>query len=106
VYSSEIRAKYTPDWTIKYGTQKYWESIEEEIKQSRKSLTDYLRIIKDNESVVSEAEKPLYNLYTSIKLSYNIRHPKYPKNIEPINENSEILVGKPHLESYYFVRCD
>jgi len=104
VYSSEIRAEYHPQ--IKYDTPEYWESIEKEIKKSRKSLTEYLRIIKDNESVVSEAKEPVYHLYSSIKLPYNIRHPTYPQNKEPINKNSEILVGKPYLESHYFVRCD
>jgi hypothetical protein len=104
VYSSEIREEYRPK--LLYGTPEYFESIEREVQKSRKSLSEYLKIIKENESVVSEATIPVYHLYSSTKLPFDIKHPNYPKNIRPINRNSEILVGKPHLESHYFVKCE
>ncbi len=113
VYSSEIRAKYLPQ--IIYGTPEYWESKEREVKKSRKSLTEYLRIIKDNEDYIkrNRVKNIFYDLYSSevyqpdknnISNLSNYKE-KFLDNV-PINRNSEILVGNPHLESHYFVRCD
>lgn len=76
--------------------KKYYNS---EILRSKKTLNDYLKIIKHNETINSN----VYNLYSSKKVHQSIA--LYPYNREPINRNSEILVSLPHLTPEYFVLC-
>jgi hypothetical protein len=89
VFSSEIRAQ-RPN------------SISE-LYKSKKTLADYLRIIKYNESIKIDFEKEAYNLYSSRKTSSS-RH-EYPLDTVPIERNSEILVSIPHLSPNFFVIC-
>jgi hypothetical protein len=107
VFSSEIRAKFIPSYEIKYNSIRWHEAIENQLNLSRKLLTEYLKIIEDNKSVVSFNSNgyPVYNLFSSRKIAYQGRI-DYPLDTTPINTNSEILVELPHLESHYFVKCD
>jgi hypothetical protein len=89
VFSSEIRVQ-RPD------------NISE-LYKSKKTLTDYLRIIKYNESVKIDFEKEAYNLHSSIKKSSLSK--QYPLDTSPIERNSEILVSIPHLTPNFFVIC-
>jgi hypothetical protein len=89
VFSSEIRVQ-RPD------------SISE-LYKSKKTLTRYLQIIKDNESIKLDFEKEAYNLYSSRKIK--TRKPEYPFDTYPIERNSEILVSIPHLTPNLFVIC-
>ena len=116
VYSSEIRVYMA---SAAYHSTKY----NNELKKSRKTLTEYLNILSDNESRIKHKEegtRPIYNLYTSrIECfispsilypptrdlfhkndSYNTRN--YPNNEAPVNRTSEILVRLPHLTPDYF----
>lgn len=126
VYSSEIRAVYSPQF--RYGTYEYLSALEREVRKSRKSMVDYLRILVENERVMRDIEpgkKILYNLLTStaeIVDDYDIRakegrtmerQREYRSNsrgyslLNPhnININSEVLVKVPHLTPNYFVKC-
>jgi len=98
VFSSEIRS----------GIR-----VNENIIKSKKTLSEYLKIIKQN-SLIENAKKMtdqkiLYNLFTSeaqlFQMSYRIKKPFDKYNSEPINRNSEILVSIPHLTPEYFVLC-
>ena len=143
VFSSEIRAKIpTPFFCILDGrlltsnelssthmkfimkrTDDRFEELNNryynnEINKSKKTLSNYLTIIKYNENILN----PVYNLYTSrakpfesyIEYPYSIEDSndlalessiEYPYNIYPIERNSEILVSIPHLTREYFVLC-
>lgn len=128
VFSSEIRAKYpTPYFHISDGHlitreklssthQKFLMSgtderyaelnniyINTEINKSKKTLSEYLVIIKENELI---PEYRSYNLYTSKKVGINRVRFEYPYDNEPIEQNSEILVSIPHLTPEYFVLCN
>ena len=70
-----------------------------EINKSKKLLSEYLQIIKNNETNVYNT----YNLYTSRKVQINSS--EYPYNKYPIERNSEILVSIPHLTPDFFVLC-
>jgi hypothetical protein len=89
VFSSEIRVHRNDNWS--------------ELNKSKKTLTEYLRIIKHNESIKISFEQTVYNLYTSEKESSSSR--QYPLDVLPIERNSEILVGIPHLDPCFFVTC-
>jgi hypothetical protein len=100
VFSSEIRVEIR----VEIKRQQYLES---EIEKSRKTLTDYLNIIKANKS---DIRRGIYNLYTSKKVirpvgAHSARRPDYPYNDLPIERNSEILVSIGHLTPEYFVHC-
>jgi hypothetical protein len=102
VFSSEIRAKY-------YGSQS--QSV---IENSKKTLTQYLKIIDANvaiETNVPSYKKVWYNLFSSKAVLF-------PETADPneiterivyddndINVSSEILVRIPHLTPDYFVFC-
>lgn len=107
VYSSEIRATYSPKF--RYGSQEYLSAMENQVKNSKKSMTEYLRILDENETATTDIEpgkKPLYNLFSSkvglFPIAYNLG---YPWNSDNINEHSEVLVRIPHLTPNYFVKC-
>ena len=108
VYSSEIRVYMPPS---KYHSIQY----NNYLKQSRKTLTEYLDIIAENkEQLQNQDETAVYNLYTShIQAIHKTRSPfiehfdnrrNYPLNTLPINRTSEILVRMPHLTPDYFVK--
>lgn len=109
VYSSEIREAFRPQFRYRYGSQEYLSAIETQVKNSKKSMTEYLRILGENETAITDIEpgkKPLYNLFSSkvelFPIAYNV---KYPWNSYNINRNSEVLVRIPHLTPNYFVKC-
>jgi len=110
VYSSEIRVYMPPS---RYHSIQY----NNHLKQSRKTLTEYLNIIAENKEHLqnkNQDETALYNLYTShIQAIHKTRSPfiehfdnrrNYPLNTLPINRMSEILVRLPHLTPDYFVK--
>lgn len=121
VFSSEIRAKipapyfhitdgHLLDKKVLYNTHSkfimehsdkrysnlYNSYYNNEVNKSKKTLSSYLKIIKNNELTNYTS----YNLYTSKKVNYGS---KYPFDYEPIEKNSEILVSLPHLTKDYFV---
>jgi hypothetical protein len=71
-----------------------------ELEKSKKTLSQYLTIIKEDEMNTST----VYNLYSSRKV-VDIDGLPYPFNRTPIERNSEILVSIPHLTPEYFVFC-
>jgi len=108
-YSSEIRVYMPPN---RYHSTVY----NNHLKQSRKTLTEYLDIITENKEHLQnkkQDETAVYNLYTSrIQSIHKTRspfiehfdnHKNYPLNTLPINRMSEILVRLPHLTPNYFV---
>jgi hypothetical protein len=120
VYSSEIRAKFAPP--IRYGTPQYFSEVEHEVYKSRKTMTEYLGILEENEEIKNVAGmERYYNLYkssvrlfpkTTPELRFGLKTPsffgsgpKYPWNSVPIHVSSEVLVRIPHLTPNYFVKC-
>jgi len=80
------------------------------INNSKKTLSEYLKIINDNNRKIIENVKPdqqiWYNLFSSKAELFRIDfRPSIPFDIEPIERNSEILVSIPHLTPNYFVLC-
>ena len=107
VYSSEIRDDFSPKFM--YGSPEYLSAIENEVTKSKKSMTNYLRILDKNKTAITDIEpgkKPFYNLFSSevglFPIAYNL---SYPWNSYNINKASEVLVGVPHLTPDYFVKC-
>ena len=101
VFSSEIRDIYTrPMW---YG------KVDTIIQNSKKTLSDYLYIIRKNrfiEKNVGTDHKICYNLFSSEAVVF----PKSFRTREMfddylIHRNSEILVFIPHLTPNFFVLC-
>lgn len=78
----------------------YYEYYNSEINKSKKTLSNYLVIIKENEF---RPEIKIYDLYSSKKEL--LKSSIYPYDHEPIERNSEILVSIPHLTPDYFVLC-
>jgi hypothetical protein len=78
----------------------YNEYYNSEINKSKKTLSEYLIIIKENEL---RPKVKIYNLYSSRKDS--LGSSTYPYDHEPIERMSEILVSIPHLTPNYFVLC-
>ena len=74
--------------------------LNKELEKSKKTLSKYLSIIKDNET----KKYTFFDLYTSEKVPMQYNY-EYPIDITPIERNSEILVSIPHLTSDYFVLC-
>jgi hypothetical protein len=116
VFASEIRVKFN-------------NNPQEYLEKSRKTLSDYLTVIKDNleiEKNIQPDKQILYNLITS-KAQWFLKNTvpdtfspdtfsKYRKkkiterdadtfDKYPINRHSEILVSIPHLTPDYFVLC-
>ena len=89
VFSSEIRAQRPDSIT--------------ELNKSKKTLTRYLQIIKENESIKIDFENKAYHLYSSRKIK--ARSPEYPIDTSQIEKNSEILVSISHLTPNFFVIC-
>ena len=101
VFSSEIRAAYSPNYM--YNSQEYINKMSSEVAKSKKKLSTYLNIISKNQET-DGSEQYLYNLYTSVKMGFPKEYDlKYPWNKHEINRNSEILVSIPHLTPDYFI---
>lgn len=97
VYSSEMRAQG-------FGDKKF----ETEYKRSEKTMTEYLKIIKQNSLKENTyiTHNICYNLITcEKKLFEKTFNPSYPFDDVPIERNSEVLVQVPHLTPDYFVEC-
>jgi len=88
-----------------------------DIEQSKKLLSDYLRIIAENAKIYGTLfplsitkKQPAYHLFSSelISIPNNGRlysKISYPLVDIPIERNSEILVSISHLTPEYFVLC-
>lgn len=100
VYSSEMRTQQF------YSTDD--KKFEIEYKKSEKTMTEYLRIIKENtlKKNTFTTHNVYYNLITCEKKLFKKKFkPLYPFNGAPIERNSEVLVQVPHLTPDYFVEC-
>ena len=101
VFSSEIRNIFKH--SVWYGRE------EKIINNSKKTLSKYLEIIKENMEIkkdVQSDQKIWYNLFSSKAVLFPITFsPKEPFDDEPIEKNSEILVSISHLTPDYFVLC-
>jgi hypothetical protein len=101
VFSSEIRdvGKH-PEW---YGI------IDNIIQNSKKTLSDYLKIINNNLSIeenVDDDKNIWYNLFSGEAVLFSSKYsPSVLFDRDPINLRSEILVSIPHLTPDYFVLC-
>ena len=95
-FSSEIRAKNL------YNNQYL-------IENSRKSLNQYLQVIKENsiiENNIPKEHRVIYDLFTSRAEYFSTKWHLSKDSIKddaPINRNSEILVRLQHLTPEYFV---
>jgi hypothetical protein len=92
VFSSEIRTKseyINNNWII---------------NNSKKTLSNYLEIIKRNSKIEKGDKQIFYNLFSSEAVLFpKCCKPNFPFDDCPIERNSEILVKMPHLTSDYFV---
>ena len=103
VYSSEIRAKFSPQFA--FGTSEYLNALEQEVTKSRKPMIEYFRILEQNSLVNDSLKKPFYNLFSSrVQMFPNTINPQYPWDCENINTNSEILVRVNNLTPNFFVK--
>ena len=105
VYSSEIRAKFSPQFA--FGTPEYLNTLEREVTKSRKLMIEYLQILEENSLHISNAntDKPFYNLFSSrVQMFPNTFTPQYPWDSENINTNSEVLVRVNNLTPNFFVK--
>ena len=106
VYSSEIRAKFSPRFA--FGTPEYLNSLEQEVRKSRKPMIEYLQILEENSLHISNTDslkKPFYHLFSSrVQMFPNTFTPQYPWDCENINTNSEVLVRVNNLTPNFFVK--
>jgi hypothetical protein len=111
VNESKVFIRVDPDKTFVFSSEirvNFYNEADTKIFDSKKKLSEYLRIIKTNleiETLVSNKNKKiLYNLKNSeARLFPNTTNPGKLFSNAPINRNSEILVSIPHLTSDYFV---
>lgn len=102
VFSSEIRnINKHPQY---HETRDKDETI---IKQSKKTLSEYLKKLEYNEKIIAKQdEKILYNLLTSEAKAFKMRvNVRSPFDEQPIEKNSEILVSTEYLDQKHFVHC-
>ena len=77
VYSSEIRAKFSPRFA--FGTPEYLNALEQEVIKSRKPMIEYFRILEENSRVIANTDKPWYNLFSSrVQMFPNTFTVQYP----------------------------
>ena len=93
VFSSEIRALFSGDEQIR------------EINKSKRTLTEYLQMIKTYEGYTCKnGMKPLWNLISGNMDYFPMKYEeKYPWNQYPLNKMSEILVDLPYMKNHFFV---
>lgn len=106
VFSSEIRAKYTP--LLLFGSPEYIKEVDKQVVQSGKLLSDYLKIVRFNKNQKPNNDRsiiPVYHLHTCEKAfipqGYSVH---YPYDLSEVNRNSEILVKIPHLLPELFIQ--
>jgi hypothetical protein len=97
---SSTHSKFFMPITDERYRELYNEYYNSEINKSKKTLSEYLIIIKENEL---RPEIKIYNLYSSRKVL--LGSSIYPYDHGPIERMSEILVSIPHLTPNYFVLC-
>ena len=110
VYSSEIRAKFYPQF--RFGTHEYLENLEQEVSKSRKTMIEYFQNLQENSRILDKVnanpdciQKPCYNLFSSRVQMFHVNQ-QYPWDVENIDINSEILVRVNNLTPNFFVKCD
>ncbi len=95
VFSSEIRVRFqrAPD-------------INNKLNKSKIKLSEYLKIIQDNQNYIKNGKGRLNQFNWNI-FKYKVTDQKGQPNHINVNiaRNSEILVSLPHLEPKYFVKC-
>lgn len=104
IFSSEFRAKHSPQCL--YRSPQYISQVNQNLIKSRKTLTRFLDIIKENDERVdkNKGEIFVYNLITSRKKIQSIRHPmEYPYDYIDVKYSSEILVYIQHLTPDFFI---
>ena len=103
VFSSEIRANYLIPHRM--DSFEYTNLMEKELSKSKKTLSNYLSIIKENNKLKDEFQKiPVYNLHNYRKSLRSMNYVvKYPYIDYDVSFNSEVLVKIPHLTPDYFV---
>ena len=103
VFSSEIRANYWPNYDS--SSDDFKRDFKFEVDKSKKTLTEYFAIIKQNAKLEPiNNMQMLYHLYSHEKHAFsNLCSLSYPWNIYPIEHASEILVNTPHLTADHFV---
>jgi hypothetical protein len=100
---SSTHSKFFMPSTDERYRKLYNEYYNHEINKSKKTLSEYLVIIKENEL---RPGPRTYDLHSSRKVrKVLIDSSEYPYNQYPIERMSEILVSKPHLTPDYFVLC-
>jgi hypothetical protein len=99
VFSSEIRVNFKTD----AEQSKY-------LDKSKKTLSAYLEIIKDNlrieNNIIPQGNIRTYNLITGKARLSSIISDQLTFSVAPTNRNSEILVSISHLTPNYFVSLD
>jgi len=113
-WSSKVFIRVDPDRTFVFSSQirgKDWGyPMEHAINNSKKTLSDYLKIINDNMEIkkdVKPGQRISYNLFTSEAQLFPDRViSSLPFDKNDININSEILVSIPHLTADFFVLCN
>jgi len=111
VNEPKVFIRVDPDKTFVFSSEirvNFFNEADTKIFDSKKKLSEYLRIIKTNLEFFNKSQDPrqkiLYNLLSSkAKLFLNTTNPGKLFSNAPINRNSEILVSIPHLTSDYFV---
>ena len=128
---TRVWIRVDPDRTYVYSSElRMSEARKRMLDASRKTMTDYLRIINANKALVPGPEQEAkYHLISSQKMlfpkmarsfrfnnngywnnpfsriSYNNRDYNSMINTNPIERNSEVLVAINHLTPDYFVKC-
>jgi len=118
--SSRVYIRVDPDRTFVFSSEirnyfrhrAWYGKVDQVIKNSKKTLSKYLTIIKNNEKIEQIAKsnqnkKIWYDLFTSkAELRPKIEHLENTIfDNHAIYRNSEILVSIPHLTSDFFVLC-
>jgi hypothetical protein len=107
-----------PDRTFVFSSELRLSEVRKRmINASRKTMTEYLRIINENKAIIPGPEQVAkYHLISSRKVlfpkgfrnnSFGFSNTNYNSviNRQEINRNSEVLVAKNHLTPEYFVKC-
>jgi len=104
VFSSQIRDSYISTYPI-YDYNNSYNSLFTELYKSRKTMSDYLSIIRENENKKRDENKQyLYHLYTYKITGFpTIYKMNYPFTKYNVNRRTEVQVTKSHMTPDYFV---
>lgn len=115
VFSSEIRniarfsEWYQQEWSLPDGKLQASKKADILVQNSKKTLSEYLRIIGQNLAIEqrrSPGQTVFYNLFSGTAQLFPMTvKPKAPFDYYPIFKHSEILVSIPHLTPDYFALC-